>query len=106
MHKSLILEEGTYSVSCIQIELFRSSESGSMDLTQIVGMASHSRSEEFFRAIDIPKLNHYLDEYKLGGDLLKAFHVTREDGRIFQFGSQFEIVEENEKISVLMKREH
>ena len=39
-----------------------------------------------------------LNSYKLSGDLLKALHVSREDGGIFQFRSQFEIIEENEKI--------
>ena len=93
-----MLEEGTYSVICIQIELFRSSKSGSMELTQIGAIAWQRGSEEFFQAINIPGLHHYLDEYKLGGDILKALHMSREDGGIFQFRSQFEIVEENEKI--------
>ena len=93
-----MLDKGTYSIICVQIEVFRSSKSGATKLTQIGCIAWQSDSEEFFRAIKVRDLNKYLDGYKLGGDLLKALHMTREDDRTFQFRSQFEIIEEDKKI--------
>ena len=40
----------------------------------------------------------YLDHYKLGGDLLQALHMTREDDGTWLFRSRFEVIKEAEKI--------
>ena len=50
------------------------------------------------RAIKPHGLEKYIDTYKLGGDLLKALHMTKENDGTFQFRSQFEIIDEKRKI--------
>ena len=78
----------------VHIETFHSSKSSSTHLTQI---GCCSDTSDFFCAIEPPVLTKYLDRYKLGGDLLKALHMTREEDGTFQFRSQFEIVTDQRK---------
>ena len=96
--KSPMLKEGTYSIVFVHIEVFRSNKSSSTKLTQIGCITWNSDSKQFFRAIKPRGLEKYVDTYKLGGDLLKALHMTKENDGIFQFRSQFEIIEEGRKI--------
>ena len=84
-----------YQLMFIHIETFWSNKSSSTLLTQI---GCYSGSSEFFCAIKPSGLSKYLDSYKLGGDLLRALHMTREGDGTFQFRSQFEIVTDPSKI--------
>jgi hypothetical protein len=94
--KSPKLKEGDYPIVSIHIELFRSNKSTSTKLTQLSCFVYGSDS--FFRGIKPRGLKKYLDNYKVGGDLLKALHMTREDDGTFLYRSQFEIVEDENKI--------
>ena len=98
--KSPMLKAGTYPIVSTHIELFRSNKSHSSKLTQVSCLVSglDSGSASFFRAIKPWGLENYLDNYKLGGDLLKALHMTREEDGKFLYRSQFETVEEDDKI--------
>lgn len=79
----------TYTLVYVHIETFHSSKSSSTWLTQIGGC---TEDQEFFRAIRPPGLTSYLGSYKLGGDLLKALHMTQEADDTFLFRSQFEVI--------------
>jgi len=104
------LEPGKYNIVVVHIELFRSRKQSSTSLTQI-GCAVPGSDDSFFRSIKPSGLEKYLDCYKLGGDLLQALHMTREDDGTFLFRKQFEnvgkcnkivCVEESEAISSLI----
>jgi len=96
--KSPILKDGTYHIVSVHIEQFRSNKSPSTKLTQIGCVVSGSKPSSFFRAIKPRGLEKFLDSKKLSGDLLQALHMTREEDGKFLFRSQFEIVQENNKI--------
>ena len=49
-------------------------------------------------------LEKYLDTCKVGGDLLRALHMTREDDGSFQFRSQFDIIADDKKIVCVEER--
>ena len=49
-----------------------------MKLTQIGCVSSISDADSFFRIIKPSGIEDYLDNYKLGGDLLQALNMTRE----------------------------
>ena len=83
-----------YQFVFVHIETFASNKSSSTHLTQI---GCYAGSSEFFCAIKPSGLARYLDRFKLGGDLLKALHMTREEDGTFQFRSQFEIVSDQRK---------
>ena len=93
--RSPMLKVGTYPLVSTHIELFRSNKSPQVSCL-VSGLDSGSAS--FFRAIKPWGLENYLDNYKLGGDLLKALHMTREEDGKFLYRSQFETVEEDDKI--------
>ena len=93
-----MIKKGTYPIISVHIELFRSNKSPSTKLTQIGCVVPGLKQSKFFKAIKPRGLEKYLDTYKLGGDLLQALHMTREDDGSFQFRSQFEIVEDAQKI--------
>merc|ERR1719318_535816 len=104
--KSPELMAGLYTIVCVHLELFRSSKSGSAKLTQlgcVVSGLDHQNS--FFKAIKPWSIEKYLDNYKLGGDLLQALHMTREDDGTFLFRSRFEAINEEEKIVCVEERE-
>ena len=82
-------DQKSYQFLFVHIETFNSNKSSSTHLTQIGCSAG---SSEFLCAIKPSGLARYLDRFKLGGDLLKALHMTREEDGTFQFRSQFEIV--------------
>ena len=59
-------------------------------LTQLAATTSQG---DLFRPILPPDLTKYLDNYRLGGDLLLNLHMTREDDRdSFLFRRRFEAV--------------
>jgi len=96
--KSPMIQKGMYPIISVHIEISRSNKSPSTKLTQIGCIASGLKDAKFFKAIKPSGLEKYLDSYKLGGDLLQALHMTREDDGTFLFRSQFEIVEDGQKI--------
>jgi len=102
--KSSRLEVGNYSVVSIHVEVFRSSKSSTTKLTQIGCTLWGQELQGFFRAVKPRGLEKYLDTCKLGGDLLRALHMTREDDGTFQFRSQFEIIEHEKKINCVEER--
>merc|ERR1719233_410278 len=87
------LEPGKYNIVSVHIELFRSNKQSRTSLTQI-GCVVHGSDDPFFRSIKPSGLEEYLDCYKLGGDLLQALHMTREDDGTFLFRTRFESVDE------------
>ena len=48
-------------------------------------------SQTFFAPIKPAGLEHFLANYKMEGDLLKALHITQEENGQFEFRAQFEI---------------
>eukprot|EP00092_Neocalanus_flemingeri_P006012 GFUD01006478.1.p1 GENE.GFUD01006478.1~~GFUD01006478.1.p1 ORF type:complete len:613 (-),score=116.47 GFUD01006478.1:6-1694(-) len=96
-----MVKAGNYPVVSTHIELFRSNKSPSNKLTQVSCCVS---GYAFFRAIKPRGLESYLDNYKLGGDLLKALNMTREDDGTFLYRCQFEIVDDDDKIFFVDER--
>merc|ERR1719427_1248356 len=103
--KSPMLKKGTYPIISVHVELFRSNRSPSTKLTQIGCVVSNWNESSFFLPIKPFGLEKYLDNYKLGGDLLQALHMTKEDDGIYLFRSQFEIVDEDKKIICVEEKE-
>jgi len=98
------LEPGKYNIVGVHIELFRSSKQSSTSLTQI-GCVVHDYDDSFFKSIKPSGIDEYLDCYKLGGDLLQALHMTREDDGTFLFRKQFEDVEKCNKVICIEESE-
>merc|ERR1712042_339576 len=74
------------------IETISISNDPYISLTQVgcVTALSSSDRKSFFQPIKPNDLEYYLENYKMEGDLLKALHMTDENGR-FEFRGQFEI---------------
>ena len=89
------LNAGRYSIVSVHLELFRSrfGKHCSTKLTQIGCVASDG--DCFFRSIKPSGIEDYLNNYKLGGDLLQALHMTCEDGT-FLFRTRFETTEKSD----------
>ena len=102
--KSSMLEPGQYTVVSVHVEVFRSSKSPTTKLTQIGCSVWGKEQKRFFRAVKPNGLEKYLDTCKLGGDLLRALHMTREDDGSFQFRSQFDIIADDKKIVCVEER--
>ena len=75
-------EEETYTVVSCHLEGLRSSLSPPLHLTQL---AATTDTATFFRAVVPPHLGTYLDEYRVGGDLLQVLNMAREDRDTFLF---------------------
>ena len=80
-------EAGAYTLVCCHLEGLRSSLSPTLHLTQLAATTSTSYTDNstFFRAIAPPGLGSYLDECRVGGDLLQVLHMAREDRGTFLF---------------------
>jgi len=91
------LYPGKYNIISVHVELLRSSQNLSTSLTQI-GCEAFGSDDSFFRSIKPSCLEEYLDCYKLGGDLLQAVHMTREEDGTFLFRERFEDVEKSNKV--------
>ena len=91
------LESGKFNIVSVHMELFRSNKHSWINLTQI-GCVVHGSDDSFFRSIKPSGLEEYLDCYKLGGDLLQALHMTREEDRTFLFRTRFESVKMSNKV--------
>jgi len=82
-----------YTLVCVHIETFRVSNEPSISLTQIgctTALNIQGEKETFFQPVKPARLEHFLENFKMEGDLLQALHMTDEKGR-FQFRGQFEI---------------
>ena len=77
-----MMEDKDYALVYCHLELLRSSTSPTLHLTQL---AATSPSSTFFRPILPPVLAHYLDHYQIGGELLKALNMVREEATTFLF---------------------
>ena len=95
-------EEGDYSKTskksdftliCVHLDKFSVSNEGSYTISQIGASTALSGGREttFFRPVKPHNLEHYLENYKMEGDLLKALHITESDKGKFEFRAQFEI---------------
>jgi len=102
--KSPNLVAGKYTILSVHLELFRSNKLSSNKLTQIGCVVLGSNPCLFFKAVTPCGLEKYLDHCKLGGDLLQALHMTREDDGTFLFRSRFEAIE-GEKIICIKENE-
>ena len=80
-------EAGPYTLVSCHLEGLRSSLSPTLHLTQLAATTSTSYTDNstFFRAIAPPGLGSYLDECRVGGDLLQVLHMAREDRGTFLF---------------------
>ena len=94
-----------YTLVCVHIETFKVSNDPSISLTQIGCTTALNRGdkETFFNPVKPARLEHFLENFKMEGDLLKALHMTDENGR-FEFRAQFEI-KRKEKNKVYAKTE-
>jgi len=99
------LNAGKYTIVSIHIELFRSSKFSFSKITQIGCVVEGVTPVWFFKAVKPHGIEEYLDHYKLGGDLLQALHMTREDDGTFLFRSRFEAIEESKKVVCVEERE-
>jgi len=101
--KSLPLPlDASYNFVFLEIETLRASNSSGKQITQI-GCCStlnipDAIDEKFFTVIEPSKLNHYLDNFQIAGDLLQFLHLQRNESGQFEYRKQFEIVEEGVEI--------
>ena len=77
-----MVEDKDYTLVYCHLELLRSSLSPTLHLTQL---AATSHTSTFFKPILPPILAHYLDHFKIGGELLKALNMVREEATTFLF---------------------
>ena len=99
------LSSGKYSIACIHLEFFRSSKHSFQKLTQIGCVVSDSNPDLFFKAMKPSGIETYLDTYRIGGDLLQALHMTREEDGTFLFRSRFEDPEETDDVVCISEEE-
>ena len=72
-----------YNLVFCHLEYLRVSNSPDLYLTQLAG--TNNATDCLFLPILPPILGDYLDQYKLGGDLLSSLTLSREDGKTFLF---------------------
>jgi len=96
-----LAEEAPYTVVCCHLEGLRSSLFPTLYLTQL---AATSSTAAFFRAIVPPKLGMYLDQYRVGGDLLQVLNMAREDRDTFLFRPPV-LVKQTERIVAVGEQE-
>ena len=82
-----------FTLICIHLDKFTVSNEASYTISQVGASTALSggKEETFFRPIKPPKLEHFLENYKMEGDLMKALHITESDNGKFEFRAQFEI---------------
>merc|ERR1712142_1159226 len=92
-------ESLVYTLVSVHIETFRVSNEPAISLSQIgctTTLTGGGEKETFFQPIKPFKLEDLLEKHKMEGDLLKALHMTDENGK-FEFRAQFEIRKRKEK---------
>ena len=81
---------------CIHIETFRMSNEPGVEITQVGCTLTELKyvpgqvERNYFRPVKPAKLENYLTNYKLEGDLLRALHMTEAEGGRFEYRTQFE----------------
>ena len=82
-----------FTLICLHLDTFKVSSEASFTMSQLgcTTALTGDKEETFFTPIQPPNLQHYLHNYKMEGDLLKALHVTESDNGKFEFRAQFEI---------------
>jgi len=96
-----------YTLVCVHIETFKVSNESSISLTQIgctTALNVMGEKETFFQPIKPARLDHLLENFKMEGDLLKALHMTDENGK-FEFRAQFEERKRKEKNKIFCTSE-
>ena len=83
------------------LEGLRSSLSSTLHLTQL---AATTHSSTFFRPILPPVLTHYLDNFKIGGGVLGALNMVREEASSFLFRPPV-LVEQVERVACVREEE-
>ena len=83
-----------FTLLCLHIETFRVSNNSCVSVTQIgvttgLNNGQTGDREEMFLAVRPQGLQDCLDNYKLEGDLLRALHMTQEEGGHFLFRDRF-----------------
>ena len=94
-------EETKYNFVFIEIETILASNSHRKEITQIGGFKENTignSDAQFFKAIVSNKLDYYLENYKLGGDLLQTLHMQKNDCGSFEFRNQFLIPEDDRQV--------
>jgi len=89
----------TYTLISVHVETFRVSNDPIINLTQIgctTALTGGKEKGTFFQPIKPSNLEELLEKHKMEGDLLKALHITDENGK-FEFRAQFEIRKRKEK---------
>jgi len=97
--EATIGESLVYTLISVHIETFRVSNEPALSLSQIgctTTLTGGGEKETFFQPIKPAKLEELLEKHKMEGDLLKALHMTDENGK-FEFRAQFEIRKRKEK---------
>jgi len=93
-NKSDLSSNEDYTLLCLHLDTFKASNESTFTISQLgccTANLSNNKPETFFTPIKPPKLENYLENYKMEGDLLKALHVTDSDKGRFEFRAQFEI---------------
>ena len=84
-----------FTLVCFHLDTFKASNETTFTISQIgcsTGFTGLGEKEDtFFAPIKPDKLENYLENYKMEGDLLKALHVTESENKKFEFRAQFEI---------------
>ena len=91
----------SYTLVCCHLESLSSSLSPALHLSQLGASSwppAPSTETVFFRPVLPEGLPDYIDNYKLGGDLLLNLNMTREDDGNFQFRRRFEVVPTKEAV--------
>jgi len=82
-----------YNFVFIEMETMKASNSEYKEITQIGAVGcGDNKSKKLFKAIEPKNLNHYLENFKMGGDLLKTLHIQKDAFNNFEFRKQFEIL--------------
>jgi len=89
-----------YNIVFLEIETLRASNSSAKQITQIgcCSSISEDMEDKFFRVIEPKKLNHYLENFQIAGDLLQFLHLQKNESGQFEYRKQFEIAEEGVEI--------
>merc|ERR1719319_690345 len=101
-------ENVKYHFVFIEIETMLASNSQSKGITQVGGFKAWlmgKNDADFFSVIEPKNLNYYLENYKMGGDLLQTLNIQKNYLGEFEFRKQFEIIEEGREVKKCINEE-
>ena len=89
-------ESEEVTLVCVHLDTLRVSGEVSARMCQLgcttaLSSLPPAAQQTFFSPIKPDGLEHFLDNYKMEGDLLKALHITESENGKFEFRAQFEI---------------